>query len=688
MKEIRGDAKNIRALLSGSKYAIDYYQREYRWETKHIAELLEDLTVKFRESYEVTHERSAVENYGHYFLGSIIISDRDGKKFIIDGQQRLTSLTLLLIFIHRTLPDAEQKTQLSELIFSQKFGKKSFNLDVSERTACMEALYAGLPFEENGKSESVNNILGRYRDIEEQFQNDLRGDALPFFADWLLENVHLVEITAYSDEDAYTIFETMNDRGLSLTPTDMLKGYLLANITDDELRNRTSKVWRERLTELQEWGKEEDADAIKSWLRSQHAQKIRERKKGAVPEDYDLIGTEFHRWVRDHEKVLGLKASSDFARFIERDYSFYTRQYVRLRSAGSELTAGLESVFYNAQNNFTLQYALLLAPLRPEDAEVEILRKLQVVGAFLDILIARRIWNWRAIDYSTMQYAMFVVMKEIRGLPAAEIAAVLARRLADEPETFSSNDRFALHGMNRRQIQQLLSRMTDYLETSSGMASRFTEYVSSKGQKAYEVEHIWANHAERHTDEFKHPSEFQDYRNRIGGLLLLPKSFNASYGDLPYAQKRKHYLKQNLLAQTLHEEAYQNHPGLARLLKDSGLAFKPHPDFKKADLDQRSTLYLHLAEQIWNPDRLNEIAGIPLEQTKSKAAVKFPSNPYDNYLWKCLLEGGTADEIAAKVADHFAEDPYKVRRNPKTALKWIPETIDDMKAVGLVPKLK
>ena len=43
---------------------------------------------------------------------------------------------------------------------------------------------------------------------------------------------HLVEITAYSDEDAYTIFETMNDRGLSLTPTDMLKGYLLANITE------------------------------------------------------------------------------------------------------------------------------------------------------------------------------------------------------------------------------------------------------------------------------------------------------------------------------------------------------------------------------------------------------------------------------------------------------------------------
>lgn len=496
MKEIRGDAKNIRSLLSASKYAIDYYQREYRWETKHIAELIEDLTGKFLESYDAKHERTEVEKYGHYFLGSIIISDRDGRKFIIDGQQRLTSLTLLLIFLHRGLKEAEQQGQVADLIFSQKFGKRSFNLDVPERTACMEALYAGQAIDENGQPESIVNIQGRFRDIEEQFPEDLLGGALPFFADWLLENVHLVEITAYSDEDAYTIFETMNDRGLSLTPTDMLKGYLLANITETDARNQASKAWRERIADLQEWGKEEDADAIKAWLRSQHAQKIRERKKGAKPEDFDLIGTEFHRWVRDQEEALGLKKSSDFARFIETDYQFYTRQYVRLRWAGWELTKGLEAVFYNAQNNFTLQYAVLLAPLRPDDPEPEILRKVRVVAAYLDILIARRVWNFRAIDYSTMQYAMFLVIKEIRGLSSGDVATALAKRLADDSEIFSSNDRFRLHGMNRRQIHRLLGRMTDYLETSSGMASRFTEYVAGRGQKAYEVEHVWANHAD------------------------------------------------------------------------------------------------------------------------------------------------------------------------------------------------
>lgn len=609
MKEIRGDAKSIRSLLGGAKYAIDYYQREYRWQTKHITELLDDLANKFRESYESGHERSAVENYGHYFLGSIIISDRDGQKFIIDGQQRLTSITLLLIFLYRKLTDPEQRGQLADLIFSQKFGKRSFNLNVEDRTPCMEALFAGDTVDDADQIESVANIVGRFRDIEESFPEELSGDVLPHFADWLIENVHLVEITAYSDEDAYTIFETMNDRGLSLTPTDMLKGYLLANIKDSSVRLRASTAWKARIAELQELGKEEDADAIKAWLRSQYADSIRERKQGALPRDFDLIGTEFHRWVRDHEKELQLKTTAEYAHFIEKEFAFYTRQYLRIRQAAEKLTEGLERIHYNAQNNFTLQYTVLLASLRSSDAEPEILRKLRVTAAFLDILITRRIWNYRAIDYSTMQYAMFVVVKEIRGKPAHEIAELLVKRLAADTETFATNDSFRLHGMNRRLIHRLLARLTTYLETSSGLPSRYSEYVDRKGNGGNEVEHIWANHPERHADEFPHASEFEDYRNRIGGLLLLPKSFNASYGDRTYEEKREHYLKQNLLAQSLHEKAYELSPGFRQFIDASGLPFQAHPHYKKVDLDTRTALYRQLAERIWNPNELLREAG-------------------------------------------------------------------------------
>jgi hypothetical protein len=182
MKEILGKAKSIRELLSGAKYSIDYYQREYRWQTKQIAELIEDLTTKFLESYQAGDERGAVEQYGHYFLGSIIISDRDGQKFIIDGQQRCTSLTLVLIYLHRYLEDAEEKKQLAELIFSQRFGKRSFNLDVPDRTPCMEALYINEAYDPSDASESVTNILARFADIEEQFPDEAKGEAMSYFS--------------------------------------------------------------------------------------------------------------------------------------------------------------------------------------------------------------------------------------------------------------------------------------------------------------------------------------------------------------------------------------------------------------------------------------------------------------------------------------------------------------------------
>ena len=607
-REIDGKGRTVRELLAGRKYSIDFYQREYKWRTKQVAELLDDLNAKFLESHEEGNERSAVADYGHYFLGSIIISDKDGQKFIIDGQQRLTTLTLLLIYLQHQLDDTEQEGQIAELIFSQKYGKRSFNLDIPERTACMEALYKAEEFAPVDPPESIANILARYADIEDLFPEELRGEALPYFADWLVENVHLVEITAYSDDDAYAIFETMNDRGLSLTPADMLKGYLLANITDVETRTRASRIWKARIQALNELGKEEDADGIKSWLRSQYAESTRERKRGAAPQDFDLIGTEFHRWVRDHEDRLGLDKSADFARFIERDFSFYSGWYERLRQAAEVLTPGLECVHFNAQHNFTLQYPVLLAPLRVGDDEATALRKLRVVAAYLDILIHRRVWNWRATNYSTMQYAMFIVMRDIGDKSDEELAAVLRERLDAETETFGSHDRFTLTKMNGPQVHRLLARMTDYVETCSGQSSRYCEYAR-RGRKGYEIEHIWAAHPDRHTDEFTHPSEFQDYRNRIGGLLLLPKSFNASYGDLRYADKRDHYLGQNLLAQSLHEQAYEHNPGFRRFIDESGLPFNTHGEFRKADLDARSALYQRLAEQIWSPDRLaNEAA--------------------------------------------------------------------------------
>jgi len=603
-KAIDGKGKTIRELLANRKYSIDYYQREYKWEAKQLAELIDDLCDKFFESYDPTHERAKVEDYGHYFLGSIIISAKGSEKFVIDGQQRLTTITLLLIYL-RNLAQEEQKGLVADLIFSVSYGQRNFNLDVPDRTACMESLYLGTQYQSPDDNESVANILARYSEIDDVFPSELKEEALPFFTDWLIENVHLVEITAYTDGDAYTIFETMNDRGLSLTPADMLKGYLLANISDQETRTSANSIWKKRTVILNEIGKDEDDAGIKAWLRGQYAESIRENKRGAVPKDFDLIGTEFHRWVRDQEERIGLRNSSEFSKFIESDFVFYSKEYERLLRASKTLTPNLESVYLNNEHNFTLQYPLILAAIIKTDDELTVSRKIRVVSSFVDILIHRRLWTFKAVDYRNMRYAMFNVIKDIRGKSLEELADLLTQRLATEPQ-FSDNQIFRLTSSNRKQVHRILARITDYLETQSGYAPRYLEYAKRGRQNAYEIEHIWADHPERHSGEFAHKNDFAEYRNRLGDLLLLPKSFNASFGDKTYEEKRPHYVGQNLLARSLCSEAYQNNPGFLGFKNESGLAFRPLDEFQKADIDERQSLYIELVSRIWDVQRLHQ----------------------------------------------------------------------------------
>ena len=615
MQKILGDAKSVRSLL-GQKYRIDYYQRDYKWEPKQIRELVEDLTNRFLQDFNKEDPREKVAEYGQYFLGSVIISGKANELFIVDGQQRMTSLTLLLIYLNNLQKnrDEEDKVKVDDLIYSTKFGKKSFNLEVPERTPCLQALINEENPDTADQSPSVQNLINRYNDIAELFPAELRDNDLSYFLDWLIEKVMLVEITAFSDNDAYTIFETMNDRGLSLTPTDMLKGYILVHILDRDSRARSDDVWKKQMSKLRELGKEEDADCIKSWLRSQYANSIRERRAGATPKDFDRIGTEFHRWVRENQKRVGLQQSDDFESLVAKDLPFFTRWYEFARRAGDLYTYKLESIFFNAQNNFTLQYPLMLSSLRLSDDEETVKLKMRLVSNFIEIVLARRMWNFKAIDYSTMQYRAFLIMKRIRGMEIEQLRSDLIKQLSreevgvDDNIDFRTEQGFRLHRTNGPQVHRLLARLTEFIEVKSKCVARYPEYARRSSRKGgYQIEHLWANHSECHAEEFPNPHDFSEYRNRIGGLVLLPGPDNASLSDMAYSKKVKHYSKQNLLACSLHPISYENNPGFSQLIQATGLSFRPMSVFHKAELDERQELYTNLASLCWSPARLNDI---------------------------------------------------------------------------------
>jgi len=603
-KGIKGEAKNILEVLSNKKYKLDFYQREYRWETPNVIDLLEDLSSKFQASYDKTDERIEVKEYGNYFLGPIVICKKKKGNFIIDGQQRLTTLTLLLMYLNDLQKGRENRVILGHLIFSESFGKKSFNLEVDEREECMAALYKNELFDITDQTESVRNLYLRFQDIKENFPDSLDKGNLLHFIDWLLNKVEMVEITAYNDEDAYEIFETMNDRGITLTPTDMLKGYLLAKMSSD-FRTSANNLWRNQVGELIKINKDEEINFFKVWLRAKYANSIRERKKNAVNQDFENIAS-FHRWVRNETKRLKLNKKSDFQDFVMNKFKFFSTKHIQILRASQVFNNDMKYVYYNASNTFTLQYPLLLAPLRLDDDLDTIKKKIRLVAGYIDIFIARRVWNQRTLGYSSIVYTMFNLIRDIRDRTVPELVSILTKRVKNMEENFSSNPEFSMNQQNRRYVHRLLARITYHVEEQSGIPSTYEKYISRDIKKPFEIEHIWADKFEYHKDEFDNTYEFDEYRNHIGGLLLVQRGFNQSYGDLPYSEKLPHYLSQNLLARSLHPNCYQKNPSLTEYIGRSGLPFKAHKEFDKKDLDERQELYSRVCREIWSPKRFVE----------------------------------------------------------------------------------
>ncbi|HAT4101044.1 TPA: DUF262 domain-containing protein, partial [Citrobacter freundii] len=594
--KIEARHRNLFDVLNAQKYTVDYFQREYSWGEKHIEELVTDLTSAFLNEYTVGDSRDQGENYNNYYLGPFVVSSKDGKRSIIDGQQRLTSLTLFLIYLHNLQKELEYEEKIESMIFSELRGSKSFNIVVEDRIPCMEALFNfGSYSLVDRDDESTHNMVERYQNITDAFPEELKGQAFPFFIDWLKYNVIMVEIIAYSDENAYTIFETMNDRGLNLTPSEMLKGFLLSRFHQGDKRQKANELWKKAMMDLKNYDKDEDQRFFQSWLRAQYADTIRPGKAGSKNEDFEKIGTRFHSWVRDNLQVVGLDPDNGdtFERFIQKNFLFYLNAYTQILNAERALTHQLEYVFYIHHWGIapTLSFPLMLAPLNVGDSSEVVRAKINLVARYIETFVVRRSVNFRKFSASSIRYTMYSLVKEIRGKNFDELKELLSKKLSEMPDTFAGMEEFRLHGQNYRFVKFLLSRITAWVEQQAGMSTTFITYYQPEHGKPFEVEHIWADKYERYTDEFEQEHEFNNYRNRLGDLVLLPRGSNQSYSDLCYDQKQPHYIKENLLAKSLCPLAYMNNPNFNQLRNVLRLPFKPHNSFKKQDVDERQSLY-------------------------------------------------------------------------------------------------
>ena len=311
---------------------------------------------------------------------------------------------------------------LREFVFSQPYEHETFNLEIPERESVLKYLYLndGHYVETSFSDESSQNIFERYSDITELFPPILKHEViLPLFINWIVEKLIFIKILAQTSDSAYTIFESMNDRGLKLTQTELLKSYLLSNVKDETQIKELDISWKKKIALLKVYSLDGDQGFFKAWLRAKYAVSIRTSEKNATNQDFEKIATRFSNWVQDNSKRLLLldpEEPETFYFFVHSDFHFYSDLYIRL----SEMEISEELPEHSLKlMSFkgiapSLSYPFILSSIKKIDDEETISQKINLTVNYLDSLGVYRMLLNEPITQTSIDYSINKKIKEIR----------------------------------------------------------------------------------------------------------------------------------------------------------------------------------------------------------------------------------------------------------------------------------
>jgi hypothetical protein len=429
--------------------------------------------------------------------------------------------------------------------------------------------------------------------------HEIQPDSYLRFIDWLLNRVVMAGIRASNSNDAFRIFESMNDRGARLTPVDLLKSHLLSHVGTDE--DKLNESWRSMLTQLTTERNDYTAPGqfVKSVLQAQRA-----RLGDRAADDMRAIDVALNIWVRKNLSHLGLKEPEDYHSFVKRLLELAPK-YRMLLHAARTLSIGLEEVYFNEKNGLSAQLVAMMATLQENDGHFK--EKARRIAIFIDRWYALGTLRESPARQRELWELVIELLPALRGcVTADDVSHVLANYIQSTSEQQITLDGFGLRGTNRSQIKYLLARITAYSMEACGLRADIDEYLGSS--RPYQVEHLFANKPERHRKEVPDRVQFGTLRNQFGGLALLPASDNAAYGAMPLDEKITRYGRQNVLLGILNKDYHATFGKLRKFAKEIQVEryIRPFPsNASMAEVTKvRQELYLRLCGQVWSVERL------------------------------------------------------------------------------------
>jgi hypothetical protein len=585
-------------------YIVPDYQREYVWTDKEVQQLLDDINEQI--------DSSAAREY---FIGTVLVSPTSEKNHyeVIDGQQRLTTLFLLLcalrhlfrgelqfqtinglIWTSFTTIDGETRTSLKLELRYENAGDvmhKLVELDSDPLTTRNGIQASGIT-----SFGSLENLIDAYSTLFRYLKDNYDDKAkLRKYWGYLANNVVFIQIST-DVSSALKIFETINERGLGLNSMDLLKNLLFTRVQTDEF-TKLKDEWK-KITKPLEKAKEKPLRFLRYFLMANY--KIdNARKDSVVREDeiYDWLTNE------DNAKFCNYEEKPfEFVRKITRNVEQYLG-FADGRGNDGGTSVHMQNLAELTGGAFSLHYVLLLAASNlPKPLFDHFINQLE---SFLFYYIftktptkelERNFSLWADELRSISNEADARTQKqELNGFIAERFQKSMA---AKEAELNDALKRYSLDSMQRYRTRYLLAKLTQFVDMAyAGVrdAGPLSAYTS------LEIEHILPNNPKidlRAEFTVRNPQAlYEEWKNKLGNLTMLEKPINivASNGFFaakkPEYAKCKHYLTSSISGLT----PVGNNSSITRI--NEKLA--GFDDWTVEEIEKRQTKLIGLTKEVW-----------------------------------------------------------------------------------------
>ncbi|MEW2470281.1 DUF262 domain-containing HNH endonuclease family protein [Streptomyces sp. NPDC046994] len=496
---------------AAKKTSVPDYQRDYSWNDTHVDYFWQDISTFTRNQNEATLASA------EYFIGSMVRVELDAGYELLDGQQRLATTVILLSAIRDNLrplnsraADRTQDRWIAEE--ADRTGVKRYSLQLStyDRDYFRRRIQdesKDFP-EPNTKSQRLIDAARRKFDSELRAELDKKVDQgererwLLLLRDVILDHVSTVTVTCSSEQDAASIFETLNDRGLGLSTVDLLRNFVLRRAGDPE-REEIVHLWGDIL----EQSKYVDVDEfLRHYWTSRHG---------------DIKSQRLYRVIRQHlEAVNG--SSLDFMRDLAASHASYVR-LLRPDFEDSRVNDALHDV---ADLKAKMLYPLLLSGLSRAESEFAALLHGATTYYVREGIVAKQ-------NGSRMEKLVFAAAERL--YRKGEVTRALA-------QLHGGSVTESVFNAAVQDLKSLDTASARYLLREIEISLRNGEETDVARQPRIHVEHIYPQKPK--TDE--RWNNHSEYVGKLGNLTILSRRINTSIKNSNFSIKRVELAKSEL----------------------------------------------------------------------------------------------------------------------------------------------